>query len=134
MKKFILKRKYRPNEATLGIVFDENKKEICRSLENPWRDNKPNISCIPEGIYTVKKDSTGKFKYWKILNVIERENIEIHTGNKQKDTKGCLIFGARWCFMDDELAVSNSKDTLDYLKNRKILPDEFQLEIDGTDI
>jgi len=129
MKKFILKRKYRQNEATLGTILDEEQKEICKTLENPWFDNKEKISCIPEGIYTIKKDNSGKFKYWKIVGIANRSDIELHNGNKQKDTKGCLIIGKKWVFMDDELAVSDSVNHLEYLKNKKILPDEFLLEI-----
>ncbi len=129
MKKFTLKRKYRQNEATLGTILDENQKEVCKTLENPWIDNKEKISCIPEGTYNVKRDDGGKFKYWKIVNVANRSDIEIHNGNKQKDTKGCLIIGKKWAFIDDELAVSDSVIHLEYLKNKKILPDEFLLEI-----
>ena len=129
MKKFILKRKYREGEATLGTLFNQEKQEICKTLENPWLDNQQNTSCIPEGIYQVTADNTGKFKYWKILNVPDRDCVEIHYGNKQKDTKGCIIFGKYWGFIDDELAVINSKLTLNLLKNNKILPNRFQLEV-----
>jgi len=131
MRLFTLKRKYRQDEATLGFIIDENKKEICKTLENPWLDNKPLVSCIPEGTYKVIKDNSGKFQYWKILGVAGRDKIEIHNGNKEKDTKGCVIVGKNWAFMDDELAVNNSRKHLNYLKRNKVLPDEFMLRIEA---
>ena len=129
MDYFTLKRKYRENEATLGTLFNPNQEEICKTLENPWLDNQERISCIPEGIYEVQTDNTGRFRYWKILNVEARKLVEIHYGNKEEDTEGCIIFGARWSFIDDKLAVIDSKPTINFLKENKILPDKFYLKI-----
>ena len=129
MQNFTLVRKYRPNEATLGKILDPNNQEICKTLENPWLDNQNEISCIPEGTYEVEADNSGKFQYWRILNIPGRDAVEIHSGNKEEDTKGCLIIGARWGFMDDELAVLSSRTTLKRLKNNKTLPEKFTLEI-----
>ena len=128
IKTITLKRKYRPGEATLGTLLD-GKKQICKTLENEWLDNEVNISCIPEGTYKVRRDSTGQFKYWRLFDVPGRSEIEIHNGNKGQHTRGCILFGKYWCFMDDEIAVSSSRLTLDYLLDRKILPDEFNLKI-----
>ncbi|MDA7705719.1 DUF5675 family protein [Rickettsiales bacterium] len=129
MENFILKRKYRNGEATLGTLLNEHEEEICKTLENPWLDNEQGVSCIPEGIYEVQVDDTGRFQYWKILNVPERDAVEIHYGNREKDTRGCVIFGKRWGFIADELAVLTSKPTLNRLKKNKTLPDKFSLQI-----
>ena len=129
MENFILKRKYREGEATLGTLLNESEKEICKTLENPWLDNEQGVSCIPEGIYEVVSDDTGRFRYWKILNVEGRSVVEIHNGNTANDTEGCIIFGKKWGFLNDELAVLTSKPTLDHLKRKKILPDRFRLQI-----
>lgn len=129
MQKFILKRKYRKNEATLGTIFTIKGKEICKTLENRWHKNKNIISCIPEGVYKVVADNKGKFKYWQILDVKNRDNIEIHQGNLEKDTRGCIIIGKKWGFIKDELAVLSSRVTIDKLKQNKILPDKFYLKI-----
>lgn len=126
---FTIKRKYREGEATLGTLFDEDGKQICKTLELPWLDNKEGISCIPEGLYEVEADDTGRHRYWKILNVPEREAVEFHIGNKVKHTRGCICAGKEWVFMNDELAINSSKLTLDNLKDKKILPDSFELDI-----
>ena len=77
------------NQATLGILRDEKGNPICKTLENPWLDNKPNVSCIPAGDYVCEVDNAGRFQYWRVLNVPGREFIEFHQGNKSRHTKGC---------------------------------------------
>ncbi|MFT5702884.1 MAG: hypothetical protein ACI9TO_000238 [Rickettsiales bacterium] len=129
MNKLILKRKYRSGEATLGVLLDQENKEICKTLENPWINNEVGISCIPEGTYEVVSDNLGRFQYWKILNVPNRTGVEIHNGNKEQHTKGCILFGSKWGFIDDQLAVLGSKSTLRHLKNNEILADKFQIKI-----
>ena len=126
MQRLILKRKYREGEATLGIITLDGK-EICRTLENPWVDNQVNISCIPEGKYLCQTDDTGKFQWWKVLGVEGRSGVEIHQGNRERDTQGCIIIGKKWGFIANELAVFTSRVTLEKLK--QILDDEFELEI-----
>jgi hypothetical protein len=137
MKTFTLKRENKfdeivGNKATLGTLYDPNSKEICKSLENLWLDNAPNVSCIPKGLYNVESDNAGRFQYWKILDVSSRSAIEIHQGNKAKHTRGCILLGRQWVMMDNELAVSSSKMTLDNLKKNEILPDKFRLSIEDA--
>lgn len=126
MNKCTLKRVIRSNKATLGILYLKDK-EIARTLENPYLDNRPLISCIPEGEYKCIRDRTGKFQWWKVLDVERRVNIEIHQGNTEKDTKGCPIVGERWGFLGEELAVLNSVKTLK--KIEPLLGEEFILEV-----
>lgn len=74
------------------------------TLELPWRDNKPFISCIPQGIYNCKRYSSSKYpKAWQICNVPDRDRILIHAGNfasvvnlqrsYKSDTEGCILVG-----------------------------------------
>ena len=124
-----LKRQIISNKAILGTIYNTRKQIIGKTLENPWRDNQKNISCVPPGEYDCAVDNTGRFQYWKILGVPGRSGIEIHQGNKEKHTRGCILIGKEWCFMEGELAVSSSKLTLDNLKENKILPEKFKLRI-----
>ncbi|MAG45057.1 hypothetical protein CL633_04185 [bacterium] len=67
------------------------------TLELPWNDNKKGISCIPKGVYEVKKRHTEKSKYkyehLHILDVRDRELILMHIGNYPKNSKGCILLG-----------------------------------------
>jgi len=134
-KRFTLKREIGdiskcslPSRATLGTLY-YGEEEICKTLENPWLDNQNQISCIPTGIYKVIRDDTGRFQYWRLLDVKDRTGIEIHNGNKEKHTKGCILLGKDWAFMDGELAITASNSTLERLRDKKILPDKFELEV-----
>jgi len=126
MQKVKLKREIISNKAVLGSLELEGK-EIAKTLENPWLNNEPFISCIPVGEYKATKDDTGKFRYWKVLNVECRGLIEIHNGNVESETEGCILVGRKWGFLGENIAVLDSRNTLDKL--RSILDDEFLLNI-----
>lgn len=129
--KLTLNRDIYTEYCIIGKVLDENGKFLCSSLENPWQNNQANISCIPAGRYNVERDNTGKFQYYKILNVVGRDNIEIHQGNFAKDTRGCVLFGHKPCYFEnkEELGITSSKRTLHQITIR--YPDGFLLEIDS---
>ena len=63
-----------------------------RTIELPWKDNAPRVSCIPEGRYQVVKRSSQKFKEHMLLKgVAGRELILIHPANNAlKELKGCI--------------------------------------------
>jgi hypothetical protein len=127
-----LERKIYATSAVLGIWYNSHNKELCRTLENSWIRNIPKISCIPEGKYKCKKFIGNKYKNVWILEGIEgRSYILIHNGNLEKHTQGCILVGSNWGFLKDELAVLNSRKTLEKL--RSILPDKFELEITRKD-
>jgi hypothetical protein len=133
MNIIILKREILSNKATLGTLFTQSNRELCKTLELPFFDNKRNESCIPFGEYLVKKDDTGRHKYFKLFDVPNRENIEIHIANFTSEIIGCIACGQEWVFMRNEktnkleLAVNYSKKTMDKLKEE--LPNEFKLKI-----
>lgn len=121
-----LKRVILSNVATLGVMLHDTGEEICRTLEPPIGNNAKGYA-IKQGMYEVARDHTGKFKYYKLLSVPMRENIEIHTGNTVADTRGCIIVGANWSFMMNQLAVSASKLTIAEMVST--LPEKFSLNI-----
>jgi hypothetical protein len=127
-------------EGTLG-KWIYNGKRLCFTLERPENGNKPDnkqtpqndAGCIPEGIYKVKKDHTGKFQYFAIQNVPNRSAIEIHPANSIDDLLGCVGLGEE---IKSNVAsykgkykfwLTNSKATCQ--KMMAELPEEFDLEI-----
>ncbi len=113
--------------GTLGKVYDDKDNFICVSLELPDLGNQTGISCIPTGIYKCTRDETGKHQYYKVNDVENRSNIEIHVANKPSELKGCLAFGDKWVIYKSEAFISNSKATLDNLLER--YPKGFYLVI-----
>ena len=78
-------------KATHGILSTIDQ-TICSSLELPWRNNLPRISCIPEGRYLLAKRYSRKFG-WHICvkGVMNRAYILFHPANDAlRDLKGCI--------------------------------------------
>lgn len=126
MEKFKVKRVIIANTAILGKFLDNADRLLAVSLENPHRKVSKDAA-IPCGNYQCEKDDTGKFQFYKVLNVPGRSNIEIHQGNFEADTEGCILLGESWAIMKGQLAITNSVKTLAKLK--LILPEKFLLEI-----
>ncbi|MEO9497720.1 MAG: DUF5675 family protein [Vibrio splendidus] len=61
-------------------------------LERPWLDNAIGKSCIPEGVYIIDRDHTGKHQWYKFRDeqTDPRTYIEIHPANKVSQLEGCL--------------------------------------------
>lgn len=59
-------------------------------LERPDKDNKPFVSCIPDGRYVADKDHTGKFTYYRLKDVPNRSHIEIHPAHTVDQLEGCI--------------------------------------------
>ncbi len=82
----------------------------CKTLERPWLDNAPDVSCIPPApteslIYQVKwmwSPAHGKNLY-QVQGVDARSGIEIHSANIAPQLEGCIAVGR-----DIELFPENS--------------------------
>lgn len=87
-----------------GLYFD--------TLELPWRNNAPRVSCIPAGRYDLVKRNSPKYgDHFHVLNVPNRSYILIHHGNYNRDTLGCILvgIGVKDINGDGELDVLNSR-------------------------
>ena len=76
----------------------------CYTLERPWEANRQNVSCIPEGVYSmglrasavVRRASGREFSEgWELQDVPGRSLIMMHPGNWVHDTEGCVLTGER---------------------------------------
>lgn len=90
----LLKRTVFTKESTIGPLIIDGGLE-CFILEPPWKDNKPDISCIPPGRYRITLCLSPSRGYVvPLLHAVPgRSEIEIHIGNWPQDTKGCLLPG-----------------------------------------
>jgi len=84
------------DKSTLGKLYF-NGEFYGHTLELPWKDNEKRVSCIPKGVYEVKKrhteESKYKYEHLHILDVENRELILLHIGNYPKNSKGCILLG-----------------------------------------
>src|SRR5258705_13635994 len=83
-------RTYFPNGANGELLL--NGERVCSTIELPWKNNQPRISCIPEGRYELRDRYTHRFgKHFIVLNVPERSYILVHAANDAlKEIKGCI--------------------------------------------
>ncbi len=131
--KAILTRLNDDGKQTLGIlqVFDGLTKVFeCKTLELPYINNQKQISCIPVGIYHVRKHNSPTFgKVFHVLNVENRSEILIHKGNYNRNTKGCILVGKDFIDIDKDGAtdITSSGNTMDLFLS--VMPDEFKLSI-----
>lgn len=111
------------------------------TLERPWVDNKPEISCIPADMYEVKyRDSdltkrltSGKHtKTFQIVDVEGRTNIMIHIGNFIKNSLGCVLVGMSHGRASGEDTVWSSAKAFEIFIE-KMLTEEIELIIIETE-
>lgn len=113
--------------GTFGILSFEGK-PLCNTLELPWKQNKPKVSCIPEGTYYCVPHNGKDFSnVWRLETVEGRSGILIHEGNFLKNSTGCILVGDSIKAFPSGPGIGNSQETLDML--RKKLPKEFTLQV-----
>jgi hypothetical protein len=66
-----------------------------QTLEPPWKDNAPRVSCIPPGTYPVILAWSPKFlRKMPLLGAVpDRSSILIHALNGVEETEGCIGIG-----------------------------------------
>lgn len=113
MKSAVLERLETGDHGTFGrIIVDDL---ILFTGELPWRDNSPNISCIPAGKYTCAWTFSPAFKrmMYAVGPVGGRAGIRIHPANLMGDKasglrcqlNGCIAIGERLGTMQTQKAI-----------------------------
>jgi len=102
-----LHRKWRKNGYTISVL-SINGQRICEALEDEDRGLASSMSkeeiakrkiyaetAIPTGRYQVTLTYSPRFKKKLplVMNVPGYDGIRIHSGNKAKDTEGCILCG-----------------------------------------
>ena len=103
------------------------------SLELPWKDNRQDVSCIPNGRYLCQLVYSNKFKRktYLLRGVPNRSWVRIHRGNYagdeskgyRSDVEGCILIGTKRAIFGKQEVVGASAVAL-----RKFLK-----EMDGED-
>lgn len=88
--KLELIRTYYTNGTNGELLLNGDK--VCSTIELPWKQNKNQVSCIPEGEYALKKRWTPRFgNHFLLKNVPNRSYILLHAANDAlKEIKGCI--------------------------------------------
>ena len=101
------------------------------SLEDEWRDNQPNESCIPAGTYVIERTVYQRYGYptYEVMDVPDRSRILFHPLNTEEDTEGCIGLGLNLGFLvvdrDEETGRRERKKAV--LKSRQAFNKFMQL-------
>lgn len=89
----------------------------CFTIERPWKDNIPRESCIPAGMYIMKRGwyNRGNYEVFEIVNVIGRSLIKLHKANVMTELLGCIAPGTRLSALGSQWAVLGSKHAFDQI-------------------
>jgi len=117
----ILRRSVSTDQGTEGELCVPELGVQCYTLELPWRDNAPNISCIPCGEYDCEIVNSPRFhRVYHVRDVPGRSHVLIHSGNFAGDTSkglrsdvaGCILLGSRLGYLYDQRAILVSRTTV----------------------
>lgn len=118
------------DDGTFGaLVIDDQ--AVCVTLERPWHDNEPFISCIPDGFYKCKRvDSPSYGDTFEVIDVDGRTDILFHEGNWKSNSKGCILLGTSYReFSDGTRGVASSSDARRLFMQKMAMVSEFELTI-----
>ena len=68
----------------------------CCTVERPWLDNQPDVSCIPEGSYLCLWQFSPKHgcNNYHLQGVPGRTSVEVHSANVAVQLEGCIAPGS----------------------------------------
>lgn len=109
-------------KGTLGQLYLPDGR-VLYTVEREWDGNKPNVSCVPEGVYLVEKFNGAKFKnVFQIMDVPGRTFILFHAANYPSELEGCIAPGLSMVdYYSVQPGVQSSRDAMDVL--REVLPE-----------
>ena len=146
MSKLLLKT-IEKDGATIGKLTGVNGEDLGVTIERPWLDNEPNVSCVPAGIYRLIPHDSPKFG-----KTYELENKELdvskcgrtkrtyclfgHVGNTVEDVTGCVAFGWRVILGREHPFITDSRTStqrvLEYIKENEVTHVEIQRDLDNN--
>src|SRR6185437_9859916 len=92
LEQLTLQRVRQNDFGTYGEVRDEAGTLECVTIELPWHENAHDISCIPAGTYIAERYYSPKHKctVFRLLDVPNRDLVELHIANLPEDLLGCI--------------------------------------------
>ena len=125
------------NYCTVGKLWHGDNL-LCYTMEKKWNDNKPNVSCIPAGVYELNPTLSPKFGSTYCLENEDlgvslsgdtrRTHILIHKANKASELQGCIAPVSSFGVLGGEWAGVNSAKAYDILMST-LAGDKHKIEI-----
>lgn len=84
-------------DGIFGRFYDDANNILCSTLEHAFVQPGGNyLPIIPPGAYTCQRRLSPKFGYdvFEVLDVPGHDYVEIHIGDWNKDSDGCILLGS----------------------------------------
>jgi hypothetical protein len=131
MQTIELKRFWYGECCTGGLLLAKDFPQPLFTLELPWKDNKRNVSCIPEGNFRAFRRKTvknGKYSSETYeVAVPDRTSVLFHVGNTVEDSRGCILLG--FVFDGCRRTILSSGPAVEMFMQILIDQKEFQLKV-----
>jgi len=114
-----------PSKGTFGEMTLSGMRFL--SVEREWLDNKPGVSCVPAGKYTLVPHSSRTHpETWALVNHdlgihhwqehnATRYGILLHAANYATQLEGCIAFGKYLGTVNGEWSVTSSGHAMEYI-------------------
>lgn len=129
----IITRMYSGPDGILSVISDEHAEEVCYGLEHSYMKGSGWEPKIPSGVYTCKRRLSPHFGY-ELFQVLEVPNaifIEIHKGNLENDSRGCILLGIDHQSTAMGTMVTHSGDAFKKFMELQNGMDYFKLTVRG---
>ena len=112
--------------------------QVLFTCERPWRNNQNDVSCIPDGVYTLKKRRSGVVERssvgdyvegWEVTNVPGRTFIMLHPANWPHELEGCIAPGKNYRILEGRNGVTDSRAAFAVLMGALDGQDSWDLDI-----
>ena len=141
MADLVLRRVSATDHATLGVLEAGDHRAF--TIERPWADNEPRISCIPPGLYELERHTSERFPdTWALSGGTvshypapgrTRCAILFHAANWASELLGCIApgMGARVHEAED-WEVTESRNAMERLRGVLRVPGLHTLRVVGV--
>lgn len=145
MRTYKISRFAHSPDGTFGRFTKADGTILFDVLEEEWKDNERNESCIPAGRYVCRR--TIYFRHghetFEITGVPHRSRILFHVGNTEEDTDGCVLVGQGFGMLEvtdeetgerrDKIGVYNSRVSFRLFMEMLDGVDEFELIVEDPE-
>ncbi len=118
--------------GTFGVMAMPSGENLY-TVERPWLNNAPEVSCIPEGVYNCapRRYNRGGYQAVEVQSVPGRSYILFHRGNTMHHSAGCILVNSRFGCIDGVWAGADSRTAFkEFMKNYGSEP--FSLKIESV--
>ena len=126
---YTLTRKHYLPYGIFGNLIDHEANQLAVTLEHAFDTNGVYLPIIPKGSYSCIRRLSPRFNcdLFMLQNVPGHDYVEIHWGNFNSDSSGCILLGET---MSNSM-ITNSRVTFEAFMKNLIGIDEFTLSVLG---